>query len=163
VNAIDLLLREHRVVNSLFEDYWKRTDEDGRTRVLGRLSESLLLHAILEERYFYGVAQRHGVGGQIDQSFEDHDEVRQLLSEIVRRPSLDSEVDGLVAKLERSVQQHVFLEETIVFPRARTVLTEETLESIGEGMEVALRWLRQEPIQHLFQAELPGFASAPAP
>ncbi len=163
MNAIDLLLRQHRLVDSLFEDLKKPSDEDHRIRVLGRLVESLLVHAVLEERYLYPVLHRHGLSGQMDQSKEDHDEVRRMLSELVRRPADDAEVEGLVARLERSVKQHVFLEETIVFPRARAALGEDAFERIGRGMEAALADLRRQPLQHLFQTELPDFQPAPAP
>ncbi|HYO73835.1 MAG TPA: hemerythrin domain-containing protein, partial [Archangium sp.] len=137
MSAIELLKQQHREVDGLFQRI-KSSTGDERISLLGQVAEALTIHAALEEQYFYPFARQQGVDGLIDESFQDHAEVKQLLSEILQVKQTDPRLDELCGRLERMVTEHVGQEENALLPKVQAVANEEDLVSMREDMEQAI-------------------------
>jgi hemerythrin superfamily protein len=144
VSAIELLKQQHREVDELFQRI-KSTTGDERIALLGKVAEALTIHAALEEQYFYPFARQQGVDGLIDESFQDHAEVKQLLSDILQMKQTDPGLEGLCLRLERMVTEHVSQEESALFPKVQSLANEEDIDSMREDMQQAVdNWRNTE-------------------
>ena len=111
----------------------------------GQVAEALTIHAALEEQYFYPFARQQGVGGLIDESFQDHAEVRQLLSEILQVKQTDPRLDELCLRLERMVTEHVGQEERALMPKVEAAADADQLVSMRDDMLQAIdNWRNKE-------------------
>ena len=144
MSAIELLKQQHREVDDLFQRI-KSTTGDERISLLGKVAEALTIHAALEEQFFYPFARQQGVDGIIDESFQDHVEVKQLLSEILQVKQTDPGLEGLCLRLERMVTEHVSQEESALLPKVQSLSNEEDLDSMREDMQQAIdNWRNKE-------------------
>jgi hemerythrin superfamily protein len=155
VSAIELLKQQHREVDSLFQRI-KATTGDERISLLGQVAEALTIHAALEEQYFYPFARQQGVDGLIDESFQDHAEVKQLLSEILQIKQTDPRLDELCLRLERMVTEHVGQEESALLPKVEAAADAEELVSMRDDMQQAIdNWRNQELLRMAEHQESP--------
>jgi hemerythrin superfamily protein len=155
VSAIDLLKMQHRQVDGLFRRI-KTSTGDEKISLLGELAEALTIHAALEEQYFYPFARQQGVGGLIDESFKDHSEVKQLLSEILRIKQTDPRLDELCTRLERMVTEHVAQEETTLLPKVEAQANPDELVSMRDDMQQAVdSWRERELLRMAEHMESP--------
>lgn len=155
MSAIELLKQQHREVDSLFQRI-KATTGDERISLLGQVAEALTIHAALEEQYFYPFARQQGVDGLIDESFQDHAEVKQLLSEILQIKQTDPRLDELCLRLERMVTEHVGQEESALLPKVEAAADAEELVSMRDDMQQAIdNWRNQELLRMAEHQESP--------
>jgi hemerythrin superfamily protein len=155
VSAIELLKQQHREVDDLFQRL-KASEGDERISLLGKVAEALTIHAALEEQFFYPYAREQGVDGLIDESFQDHAEVKQLISEILRVKQTDPRLDELCGRLERMVTEHVAQEESTLLPRVEAQADREELVSMREDMQQAIdSWRNRELLRMAEDQESP--------
>ena len=155
MSAIELLKQQHREVDGLFQRL-KSSTGDERISLLGQVAEALTIHAALEEQYFYPFARQQGVDGLIDESFQDHAEVKRLLSEILQAKQTDPRLDGLCLRLERMVTEHVGQEERALMPTVEAAADAEALVSMRDDMLQAIdNWRNQELLRLAERQESP--------
>ncbi|WP_257453020.1 hemerythrin domain-containing protein [Archangium lipolyticum] len=144
MSAIELLKQQHREVDELFRRI-KVSDEDERISLLGKVAEALTIHAALEEQLFYPFAREQGVDGIIDESFQDHAEVKRLVSEILQVKQNDPRLMELCSRLERMVTEHVGHEESALFPKVESLANRDDLVSMRDDMQQAIdSWRNRE-------------------
>jgi iron-sulfur cluster repair protein YtfE (RIC family) len=115
-DATTLLDDDHNEAIRLFEQY-KAAHESNHQRVLAaRLCRELLVHMQIEEEIFYPAFQR-ATGDQelLKDAQKEHDEARELISQIQDAP----ENHRLVLELEDGILHHVNDEREKMFPKAR--------------------------------------------
>lgn len=155
MSAIDLLKQQHREVDDLFQRI-KSSTGDERIPLLGKVAEALTIHAALEEQYFYPFARQQGVDGLIDESFQDHAEVKRLLSELLQVKQTDPRLDELCGRLERMVTEHVSQEESALLPKVEAVARQEELVSMRNDMQQAIdNWRNKELLRMAEHQESP--------
>jgi hemerythrin superfamily protein len=146
---------QHRQVESLFQRI-KASTGDEKIGLLGEVAEALTIHAALEEQYFYPFARQQGVAGLIDESFKDHAEVKQLLSEILRVKQTDPRLDELCGRLERMVTEHVSQEESALLPKVEAQANRDELVSMRDDMQQAIdSWRDRELLRMAEHQESP--------
>jgi len=155
VSAIELLRQQHREVDGLFQRI-KASNGDERISLLGQVAEALTIHAALEEHFFYPFAREQGVEGLIDESFQDHAEVKQLISEILQVKQTDPRLDELCLRLERMVTEHVGQEEAALLPQVESRANPDELLSMRAEMEEAIgNWRNRELLRLAEHQESP--------
>jgi hemerythrin superfamily protein len=148
VSAIELLRQQHREVDGLFQRI-KASHGDERISLLGQVAEALTIHAALEEHFFYPFAREQGVDGLIDESFQDHAEVKRLISEILQVKQTDPRLDELCMRLERMVTEHVTQEEASLLPQVESRANPDELISMRAEMEEAVNTWRNRELLRL--------------
>jgi hemerythrin superfamily protein len=145
MTAIELLKQQHREVEDLMQ---KVPSSEGAQKIslLGRIAESLTLHARLEERHLYPFLRQHGLEGEVRHSLEEHAQMRRLVSEILELKRSDPRLEQAIGKLESVVRDHVQEEENEIFPKAREKVDAATLERAGEEMKRAMGALENEEL-----------------
>ncbi len=155
MSAIELLKQQHREVDGLFQRI-KASNGDERISLLGQVAEALTIHAALEEHFFYPFAREQGVEGLIDESFQDHAEVKQLISEILQVKQTDPRLDELCLRLEHMVTEHVGQEEAALLPQVESRANPDELVSMRAEMEEAIsNWRNRELLRLAEHQESP--------
>lgn len=148
MSAIELLRQQHREVDGLFQRI-KASNGDEKISLLGQVAEALTIHAALEEHFFYPFAREQGVTGLIDESFQDHAEVKRLISEILQVKQTDPRLDELCMRLERMVTEHVSQEEASLLPQVESRANPDELISMRAEMQEAVNTWRNRELLRL--------------
>jgi|SRR5438093_1552947 len=138
MNAIDLLKHDHKSVHKLFLDYMSthEDDVDRREELFQGIEKQLLAHSDAEEQIFYPAVKNHAPE-MIEEALSDHQEVKQLLSEMLEFEVDDEEFDKRINTLMEKVEAHVDQEEGPggVFEIARERIGDQELEDMGWRIE----------------------------
>ena len=130
----DKLHQDHEKVEQLFRKLKDTTDGAEKTRLelCQKLKHELLAHAEFEEAVFYPtVRERNGVGQQIQEGIEEHNEVKRMLEEIEALEPTSSEFMDKIEELEQAVRHHVDEEESEIFPVAKKVIDKDEGEQMS--------------------------------
>ena len=131
-NLGDLLKRDHRELEALFEDF-----DRGRGRAVAlTICETLDLHAEAEEQVVYP-ALRDGVtmGRDLaDEAERQHAQARQLMGRIKQASDVEH-LAALVGELKEAVEHHVAEEEGTVVPKMESDLGLLEVDILGAQVE----------------------------
>ena len=124
-NAIDLLKRDHRQVEELFDQYEKAKDDSNkaaRQELAGRICAALSLHAQIEEEIFYPAMRRGGKDAKelVDEAAVEHQSVKDIIGRLQNASPEDPLYDAGVKVLSEYVKHHVKEEENEMFPDAKS-------------------------------------------
>ncbi|MBZ4414656.1 hemerythrin domain-containing protein [Myxococcus sp. XM-1-1-1] len=127
MDVIDLLIQQHREVDALFLAFRNASDDTSRKELCIQLAEALMLHSTIEERWVYPKATRVVGDEKIQHAEEEHQEMTQLLGDIVRMRDDMNAVKLKVDALEKVVKRHVADEEKNILPQVAKNVTEKEL------------------------------------
>lgn len=138
MKATELLMKQHREVETLFTKLLKAQDTLKRKSIAAELRLALEVHMAIEEDIFYP-AYREAVETEEGEAFvleahEEHRVAKHLLSEF---PHLDYAHESFEAKVmvvKQLIEQHVKEEEHVMFPDAVKLLGKARLEELGDEM-----------------------------
>ncbi len=118
-DAVDLLTRDHRLVEDLFEAFEQAAPQQ-LDPLARRACKMLRIHAQIEEEMFYQVARRALQDDLlIEEAEREHDEARQAIARVESMTSDHPQFKAAVAELAAQVKHHVSEEESQLFPRMR--------------------------------------------
>jgi hemerythrin superfamily protein len=138
LDALDLLMQDHREVESLFRDfeYLKQSGRD-TSGVMLRACAELKMHDTLETEIFYAAVDEatddEDIHDLLDDAEDAHDRVLELI-ESLEQTADAKQREAHFTRLAERVTQHVREEEDEVFPLVRT-LTELDLASTARAMK----------------------------
>lgn len=135
LDAIDLLVAQHREVDALFAAYQEAGESAFRTKekIYETIAAKLRLHAELEETHFYPAAARV-IADQVREGEEEHAVFKDLLDKIDELAAEDETFDAKVTVLRELVHHHVGEEERDLFPVCKSKLSSERLKELGSIM-----------------------------
>src|SRR3954468_7681115 len=112
MNAIDLLKNDHREVERLFSEFLEAEDAAAQQReeIFQQIEKELLVHGDIEEQIFYPAVEDF-VPSEVEEAVRDHQEVRDMLAELLEIEIDDEEFERRLMKLMEVVRQHVQDEE----------------------------------------------------
>jgi len=135
LNAVDMLINQHREAESLLEKIAASTDPESRHRLLEQAGDSLMLHMRIEEEIFYPEAKRHASEQTfVDHAKDEHHEAKGLLADLLVMNPGHADFDQKLRALSTSIKQHVSAEEGELFPAVRRVMDDAKLKTLGEKM-----------------------------
>lgn len=140
MNAFELLKKDHQKVSELFKQLEETTERGVKTReeLFGKLKQELDIHARIEETIFYPAIKEAEETHEITlEAIEEHNLVKQLLSELDSMPVDDERWTAKLTVLKENVEHHVEEEEGEMFKDARKVLSTEQVNELGERMNAA--------------------------
>ncbi len=140
MNAIDLLVNDHRTVKKLLEELSATTTRGVKTResLVEKIGALLKAHTMIEEEIFYPAFKQAGDEDAAKMYFEAVEEHRAA-GELVLPDLLETDADGesfagRAKVLKELVEHHVQDEERDMFPKAKKLLDEDQLKELGEQM-----------------------------
>jgi hemerythrin superfamily protein len=140
MNAFTLLKADHKKVAGILEKLDSTTERGVKTReeLFTQLKTELDAHARIEETIFYPALESADETRDITlEAFEEHRLVKQLLSELEKMSKDKEEWTAKFTVLKENIEHHVEEEEGEMFPKARKVLSEEEVETLGTRLEAA--------------------------
>jgi hypothetical protein len=138
MNAFELMKKDHKKVSDLFKQLDETTERAVKTReeLFGKLKQELDIHARIEETIFYPAIKDAEETHEITlEAYEEHNVVKQLLSELEAMPVDDERWTAKLTVLKENVEHHVEEEEGEMFKDAQKVLSAEQVEELGARME----------------------------
>jgi hemerythrin-like domain-containing protein len=140
MNAFTLLKADHKKVADLLEQIDSTTERGIKTRedLFKKLKNDLDVHTRIEETIFYPALEEEEETRNITlEAFEEHRLVKQLLSELESMDKGDEQWTAKFTVLKENIEHHVEEEEHEMFKKARKVLSEEDLQTLGSRLEKA--------------------------
>src|SRR6267142_413250 len=140
MNAFTLLKADHKKVAGILEKLDSTTERGVKTRedLFTQLKTELDVHARIEETIFYPALEQEDETRDITlEAFEEHRLVKQLLSELESMDKGDEQWTAKFTVLKENIEHHVEEEEYEMFKKARKVLSEEDLQTLGSRLEKA--------------------------
>jgi hemerythrin superfamily protein len=152
VKATDLLEKDHRAVEALFEDFEEAGERAfQRKRVLvEQIVQELDVHARIEEEIFYPAvkgARSEDARDIVREALEEHHAIKTLVEELAEMEPSDEQFDSKVKVLRENVEHHVEEEEGEMFPEAKRLLGGDRLDEIGRQLELRKEELRREAVR----------------
>ncbi|MBX6766128.1 MAG: hemerythrin domain-containing protein [Actinomadura rubrobrunea] len=138
MDAVDLLVHDHRRVEQLFRDYHCAASDRQRRAVVELLVRELSRHAAVEELVFYPFAERVlDDREEIARYRGEHLTVKRLLAELDRLSEGDERTGRLLAGLRTAVAEHVRAEEGDLMVRVRGRVGERALLALARDIRRA--------------------------
>ncbi|MGI9166974.1 MAG: hemerythrin domain-containing protein [Pyrinomonadaceae bacterium] len=140
MNAFTLLKNDHEKVAGILEKLEGTAERALKTReeLFTQLKSELDIHTKIEETIFYPVLEKAEESRDITlEALEEHRIVKQLLAELEASDKDDEVWTAKFTVLKENIEHHVEEEEDEMFKKARKVLSEEEIETLGARMEKA--------------------------
>jgi hemerythrin superfamily protein len=111
MDAIELLMADHRAVEGLFEQF-EATDDKGKKQKLARqVCLELMVHSTIEEEVFYPAIKDVVEDDLYNEAFVEHDGAKMMIAEILEGSAEDDFYDAKVKVLSEMIKHHVKEEE----------------------------------------------------
>ncbi|WP_426756258.1 hemerythrin domain-containing protein [Myxococcus sp. Y35] len=149
MDVIDLLIQQHREAEALFDACRAAQDDASKKELCVQLAEALTLHSTIEERWVYPAARRVVDEALIQDSIEEHGEMKQLIAQMIRSRNDVGKLTSLIGELEKVVKDHVTMEERDVLPKLGQKLTEQDLGMSCKDIVRTASEVRREEMQKL--------------
>ena len=147
-NAIDLLKKDHDLVEGLFAKV-KASEDGDNTAVFEKIKEELDTHAHVEEQVFYPHLLEKGdaeLKKIVREGLEEHKQVKTLLAELDGLSGNAATFKAKLTVLIENVEHHVTEEENEMFPMVEDQIEEETLVRLGSLLEAEkVRFTKMNP------------------
>jgi hemerythrin superfamily protein len=135
MNAIEMLKKEHRAVEELFEKFEAAKSAGPRRKVFEQIADALAVHAAIEEKHFYPAVKAKQTEDMLHEAVEEHLEIKRIIADLLALDASDETFEAKVTVLQEDVQHHVEEEEGELFPKVEKIFDEEELETIAAAME----------------------------
>ncbi|MFL6213940.1 MAG: hemerythrin domain-containing protein [Blastocatellia bacterium] len=131
-----MLTQDHQEASAMMDRIESANAGDPSVMMtFNQLKEALTLHAEIEEQIFYPALRNNDeTEDQIEESFEEHQEVKDLLAEMSGLQGGNDEFISMMSDLRDAVEHHVEEEENELFPQAQQILGDSRLQEMGEQM-----------------------------
>lgn len=136
MDAIQLLMQDHRKVEQLFAQVQKSSDPLQIKQLALKIETELTVHAEVEEKIFYP-AVRLQAPDLIKEAYHEHGEAKLLLNEIAGADPTTPEGQQYMKKLMQAIQHHVQEEEGQLFKKVQKAMDNQTLLQLGHQMQDA--------------------------
>jgi hemerythrin superfamily protein len=128
-----MIRQDHKKVEGLFKKFEQTKAAQAKRRLAETAMAELEVHAALEEEIFYPAVKREvDDGSMVQEAMEEHQTVKQLISELKGMQEADDEFESQFSQLVENVQHHVQEEENEMLPKVEE--SELDLNSLGEQM-----------------------------
>jgi hemerythrin superfamily protein len=132
-SATQMIRQDHKKVEGLFKKFEQTKGAQAKRRLAENAMAELEVHAALEEEIFYPAVKREvDDGSMVQEAIEEHQTVKQLISELKGMAEADDEFESQFSQLIENVQHHVEEEENEMLPKAEE--SDMDLNSLGEQM-----------------------------
>lgn len=150
MNAIDMLVQDHKLVKKLLEELSVTTERavKRRAELLHRIEHELQIHTALEEDILYPAIKQAGGKEEAKMYYEAKEEHRTVdslvLPDLLHTETGTIEFAGRVKVMKELLEHHIEEEEGELFPTAKKILGKDILEELGKTMEAHKKVLKGE-------------------
>jgi hemerythrin superfamily protein len=136
LDAIAMLMADHKKVKKLFSDFDKLKEEGGddeKSAIVDQICNELKIHTELEEEIFYpAVRKAIDDSDLMDEALVEHAGAKDLIAQLEDASPEDDLYDAKVTVLGEQIEHHVKEEEGSIFPKAKKAKVD--TEALGSTM-----------------------------
>ena len=138
-DIIDLVLRDHHAVESLFEKLQAAVGAEDQATLFAQTREALERHASAEEKVLYPRVRKEVPDGreEVEDAVGEHDQIRESLKEVEEHDAGTELFTLAVAQLVATTKHHVGVEEEELLPDFRENSEASEREDLGRRFEEA--------------------------
>ncbi|GAC1336353.1 MAG: hemerythrin domain-containing protein [Myxococcales bacterium] len=134
MNAIELLKKQHREVEDLFEKF------DGakgpqQQAIAETIADKLAVHAAIEEQHFYPATKTARTEDLLREAVEEHLSAKRVIADILDCDPADPQFVAKVKVLKEQIEHHVKEEEGELFPKVQKLFSKDELEDLAVVMQ----------------------------
>jgi iron-sulfur cluster repair protein YtfE (RIC family) len=133
-DALALLRRQHRQLESLLARFDRATSDDEAQELADELCDKLTVHNTIEEEIFYPAARNEDTNDLVLESAEEHLSVKRLIADLQQLEADDERLRPKVNLLREQLSQHVHKEETELFPKVRKEMEAPERHALGKHL-----------------------------
>lgn len=132
-SATQLLRRDHKKVEGLFDKFEQTRKADGKKKICDQVIQELEIHAKLEEEIFYPAVKKHlGEDDLLEEAKQEHQQAKEIMRALKKADPEDADFEEKFAELVEGVKHHVEEEEGEMFPQVEE--SDMDLEEYGDEM-----------------------------
>jgi hemerythrin superfamily protein len=136
MDAIRVLLRQHRAVEKLFQKFEEEDDLELKRAACQEIGDALAIHTTIEEKLFYPATKEARTEQQLLEAVKEHVATRRTIAGVVEEEDLDeAHLSARVRALKDQVAHHVREEEREFFPKVKKFLDVHQLDRLGDQLE----------------------------
>ena len=143
MNAIDLLVNDHRRMEALWNEVVE-ADAEAREGLFARAADALAAHITVEEQHFYPAVKAHRTEDILLESLEEHLSLKRVLADLLALQPKDPHFEPKLHVLKEQTEHHHEEEEEHLFPKVRKLFDPRGLEELGVAMEAEMKRLEAE-------------------
>jgi hemerythrin superfamily protein len=136
LDAIAMLMADHKKVKKLFSDFDKLKEEGGdeeKSAIVDQICNELKIHTELEEEIFYPAVRKAIDDSELmDEALVEHAGAKDLIAQLEDASPEDDLYDAKVTVLGEQIDHHVKEEEGSIFPKAKKAKVD--TEALGSTM-----------------------------
>jgi hemerythrin superfamily protein len=136
MNAIEMLVQDHRVVEELFDAIEATPDASEREELFIELADQLAVHTSLEESVFYPACKNEDTEDMLLRALQEHLQAKRLLADLLDMDPMNEVFMAKIRVLRAAIEQHMAEEEGEIMPDAMDLLGEDMLMALGNEMMV---------------------------
>lgn len=148
MDALDLLEEQHREVLALLDGVAGEARAGARTELTASLVQHVEAHLSAEGRHLYAVCAEKMAGREhqphLRDAWETHALVRFAASNLLQTRATDARFTARLRLLHRTFAEHARVEEADLFQRAKSELSDEQLDAIGERIARSCELARED-------------------
>lgn len=144
MNAVDLLIEQHRLLEAQLDSLVSADDDEARRRFLAEVGDHLGVHLASEEQVFYPAVRAQRTEDDLLESLEEHLSLKRLLADLLALRPADETFQPKCKVLREQAVHHHKEEEEDLFPPVRGMLGAQELERLGSDMLELQRRMRAE-------------------
>jgi hemerythrin superfamily protein len=138
MDALDMLIKDHRQVADLFEKAEQTEQEQQKRRLFEQISTALEMHMHIEETALYPALEKHEEFKDLSkEAVEEHRQVKTLIREISNLSDGSEKFEAKLKVMQENIEHHVEEEENEMFPQMRDTLATEEFEEISQALKTA--------------------------
>jgi len=150
VDAITLLLADHRNIFSLYDQYHQAPDLDSKLRLSHDFIREMCIHAHIEERILYpALRDRIQPDGKAlaDKAIQEHLAIEKQLDQLeaIKLRENETEYNTLMGQIVTDFRAHTNEEENIIFPKMKSEWDQQFLLNLGRKLRKARRTAPTRP------------------
>jgi hemerythrin superfamily protein len=142
--AIQLLKKDHREVESWFDEYEQLEGEDEKQALFGKIALALKVHTQIEEEILYPEERGEVEDDTLDEAYVEHDGAKKLIAEIEAMEPDEAFYDAKVKVLSEYIKHHVKEEEHPGGMFSQAKKGDRDLEEMGQRLKARKEELMAE-------------------
>jgi hemerythrin superfamily protein len=134
VDAVKLLISQHRSMEELLEKVMKETGEEKRKALFAEAGDQLTVHIKSEEEIFYPAVKAARTEDILLESLEEHLSLKRLLADLLALDPSEKAFEPKFKVLKEQTEHHHKEEEENLFPKVNKLMDQARREELGKQM-----------------------------
>jgi hemerythrin superfamily protein len=143
LDAIDLLVRQHREMEAALEEVLAATDPAAVRTLFAEIADKLTMHIESEEQVFYPAVKAQRTEDILLESLEEHLSLKRFLADLLPLDPAQQTFEPKFKVLKEQAEHHHKEEEEHLFPKVTKLLNAAQREALGSEMLALQRHLEK--------------------